>query len=123
MSEGSLKTGLGSSGGRLATTCSSARNALCPEQDVPSVVPEAFLPGECSYLTASCLGFPRCRKRLANGLYYIPCRYKEGCRVKCTEATCRPWLQGGTTRSRDVSLHRRTSRPRFLSAEVNFTLT
>lgn len=39
---GSLKTGLGSSGGRLATTCSSARNALCPEQDVPSDVPEAF---------------------------------------------------------------------------------
>lgn len=62
-------------------TCS-AQSRTCPQMyQRPSL-----LPGECSYLTASCLGFPRCRKRLVSGLYCTPCRYKEGCRVKCTEA-------------------------------------
>lgn len=62
-------------------TCS-AWSRTCPQMyQRPSL-----LPGECSYLTASCLGFPRCRKRLVSGLYCTPCRYKEGCRVKCTEA-------------------------------------
>lgn len=28
----------------------------------------SLLLGECSYLTASCRGFPRCRKRLVNGI-------------------------------------------------------
>lgn len=56
-----------------ATTCHhllSARNArsaqsrTCP----PMCRKPALLPGECRYLTASCLSFPSCRKRLV-GVY------------------------------------------------------
>ena len=89
LSPGSPKTGPGQQWREiLATTCSAARNVLpALEQDMPSDAPEAFLlPRECSHLTASCLGFSGCRERLVNGLDYVPCRYKEGCRGKCTEA-------------------------------------